>query len=554
MHSRALSTLRILAACLLVPAAASATFHEVKIVEVFPGTVAQPNAQYVVLQAWAGSQNFVNNHSLFFFDHTGASAGSFTFDHNMAVGDNQMKMFIATAEASALFGSLTADLVMTPVIDPLGGKICWDTGNYDCMAWGNYTGASNLVGTPFNTPVGLELGRSALRHLDICMGPTTLENCDDTNDSDSDFFLGVPAPKNNAGESGTLPSSACGNSTIEGLETCDDGNSTPGDGCSAVCRWEPGKLAPTAISVDTPSAAQPLNGILEPGETVPVNTTWNNLGESAVTLTGTAALFTGPAGATYTIDDADADFGTVDPDGFAHCQTDPCYALTVSAPASRPAPHWDTTFSEVLNTYSFAEWTLHVGDSFPDVPNDNIFYKFVENLFHNGVTGGCAGGNYCPTNPVTRAQMAVFLLKAKNGSSYTPPACTGTVFTDVPCTGGPFDPWIEDLAAQQITGGCGNNMYCPDATVTRKQMAVFLLKSFEGSTYDPPDCTGVFADVPCTPGVGFPDWIEELYNRQVTGGCSASPLNYCPDNPNNRGQMAVFLVKTFSLLLYAPPV
>jgi cysteine-rich repeat protein len=554
VHSRALSISRILAACLLVPAAASATFHEVKIVEVFPGTVAQPNAQYVVLQAWAGSQNFVDNHSLFFFDHTGAGAGSFTFDHNMANGANQMKMFVATAEASALFGSLGADLVMTPSIDPLGGKVCWDVNNFDCMAWGNYAGSSTGVGTPFNTPVGLELGRAALRRLDICMGPTTLDSCDDTNDSDADFVMGLPAPKNNAGTSGTLPSSSCGNSAVEGLETCDDGNAAGGDGCSAACRWEPDKVVPTAISVDGASGAQFFNGILEPGEGVPIDTTWQNLGASQIALTGTGALFTGPAGATYTITDADGDYGAVDPNAFANCQTIPCYVLSVSAPATRPAQHWDTTFSEVLSTYSFANWTLHVGDSFPDVPDDNIFYKFVENLFHNGVTGGCSGGNYCPTNPVTRAQMAVFLLKAKNGSGYTPPACTGTVFTDVPCTGGPFDPWIEDLAAQQITGGCGNNMYCPDATVTRKQMAVFLLKSFEGSTYDPPDCTGVFADVPCTPGTGFSDWIEELYNRQVTGGCSASPLNYCPDNPNNRGQMAVFLVKTFGLLLYAPPI
>jgi hypothetical protein len=146
--------------------------------------------------------------------------------------------------------------------------------------------------------------------------------------------------------------------------------------------------------------------------------------------------------------------------------------------------------------------------------------------------------------------MAVFLLKSKYGSAHVPPPCTGTVFTDVPCIGGPFDPWIEELAALQVTGGCGGGNYCPGATVTRKQMAVFLLKSLEGSSYDPPACVGVFADVPCTPGSGFSDWVEELYNRAITGGCSSSPLNYCPDNPNNRGQMAVFLSKTFDLQLY----
>ena len=75
-----------------------------------------------------------------------------------------------------------------------------------------------------------------------------------------------------------------------------------------------------------------------------------------------------------------------------------------------------------------------------------------------------------------------------------------------------------------------------------------MLKTFEGSAYTPPAATGVFDDVP--PGDTFAPWIEELYARQVTGGCQASPLLYCPANRNTRGQMAVFLVKTFGLQLY----
>jgi len=38
--------------------------------------------------------------------------------------------------------------------------------------------------------------------------------------------------------------------------------------------------------------------------------------------------------------------------------------------------------------------------------------------------------------------------------------------------------WIEQLAAENITAGCGNGNYCPDATVTRDQMAVFLVRTF----------------------------------------------------------------------------
>ena len=106
-------------------------------------------------------------------------------------------------------------------------------------------------------------------------------------------------------------------------------------------------------------------------------------------------------------------------------------------------------------------WTLHVGGSFDDVASSDPFYRYIETIFHFGVTGGCGAPGYCPASSVTRAQMAVFLLKAKNGSAYVPPACTGTVFPDVPCTGGIFDPWIEDLADQGFTGGCGGGNYCP---------------------------------------------------------------------------------------------
>jgi hypothetical protein len=142
--------------------------------------------------------------------------------------------------------------------------------------------------------------------------------------------------------------------------------------------------------------------------------------------------------------------------------------------------------------------------------------------------------------------MAVFLLKAKHGSAFTPPACVPPgIFPDVPCPG-QFTDWIEQLFAEGITGGCAGGNYCPNDAVTRQQMAVFLLKAHDGSTYDPPDCVGIFDDVPCTPGTGFSDWIEELSNRNITGGCSTPPPPlYCPTNPNTRGQMAVFLTKTF---------
>jgi len=429
--------------------------------------------------------------------------------------------------------------------------------------------------------------------------------------------------------------------------------STPdGSGYGVVARRR-GVDPAAAIGVDpvvTPLRGPEVagNGVIEPGDTVRVAPAWVNGTAGDLALSGTATDFSGPPGATYTLDDASADYGTIAAgatgtcgspgttrtvnvgqggmnfvdqvsgtststihvgdtihwvwvEGDDHSSTsgpcppctgdgtwdsgiqntgtfdhtfdtdgtfpyfciphdvmmtgtvvvaaNDCYQVTVSAPPTRPVQHWDAQLQEVLNVGVPKTWPLHIGQSFPDVPL-NSFYPFIETLFHNNVTGGCFGGGYCPTNPVTRAQMAVFLLKAKFGSAHAPPPCAGTVFTDVPCTGGAFDPWIEELATLQITGGCGGGLYCPNNTVTRQQMAVFLLKALEGSTYVPPSCTGVFDDVACPSQ--FADWIEELADRQITGGCSVSPPLYCPTNPNNRGQMAVFLTKTFGLALYGP--
>ncbi len=178
---------------------------------------------------------------------------------------------------------------------------------------------------------------------------------------------------------------------------------------------------------------------------------------------------------------------------------------------------------------------------FADVPPSNIFYADVNAVAAAGIVAGCGGANYCPDAPTTRAQMAVFLLRGEHGSAYVPPPCAG-LFADVPCPS-LFADWIEQLAHENVTAGCGGGDYCPDSPVTRAQMAVFLLKAHLGSGYAPPPAVGIFGDVP--PGSFAADWIEALYNDGITGGCSASPLLYCPSNTVNRGQMAVFIVRTF---------
>jgi hypothetical protein len=123
-----------------------------------------------------------------------------------------------------------------------------------------------------------------------------------------------------------------------------------------------------------------------------------------------------------------------------------------------PAVGGSTGFSDVSTSYWAAAW--------------------IKQLAVEGITGGCGTGIYCPGAGVTRAQMAVFLLRSKHGASYAPPAVgSSTGFGDV-STSYWASAWIKQLVSEGITAGCGSGNYCPEAPVTRAQMAVFLVRTF----------------------------------------------------------------------------
>jgi hypothetical protein len=74
--------------------------------------------------------------------------------------------------------------------------------------------------------------------------------------------------------------------------------------------------------------------------------------------------------------------------------------------------------------------------------------------------------------------MAVFLLRARHGAAYSPPAVgSSTGFADVPVSYWAAA-WIKQLAGEGITNGCGGGNYCPGDPVTRAQMAKFLVLTF----------------------------------------------------------------------------
>jgi len=91
----------------------------------------------------------------------------------------------------------------------------------------------------------------------------------------------------------------------------------------------------------------------------------------------------------------------------------------------------------------------------------------INRLAASGITGGCADGEFCPTRPVTREQMASFLSRALGL-----PVSPTDFFTDDEAS--PHEGDINRLAASGVTGGCAADRYCPSVNVSREQMAAFL--------------------------------------------------------------------------------
>lgn len=187
--------------------------------------------------------------------------------------------------------------------------------------------------------------------------------------------------------------------------------------------------------------------------------------------------------------------------------------------------------------------------TFQDVPPTYWAWPSIEAIFAEGITQGCnTAPAFCPAGLVTRAEMAVFLVRAIHGAAFTPPPPTG-VFADVPTTHWAAA-YIEQLHDDGITQGCASSplRYCPDTTVGRAEMAIFLLRAKHGSAYTPPPATGtVFSDVPANYWAAA--WIEQVHSEGISSGCATSPLRYCPERTVVRDQMAAFLARTFELAL-----
>ena len=346
-------------------------------------------------------------------------------------------------------------------------------------------------------------------------------------------------------------------------------------------------LVPASLAVDpSPGEASDGNGILEPGETVAVEPSWKNNATDA-TLEGTADGPYGPAGADYVMADSQSSYGTISSGATGSCDAAAdCYAISVSKPASRPATHWDISFGETLSTGDATTWTMHVGDSFADVPRSNPFYKKIEALLHSGMTSGCGASTFCPTKDLTHSDIFIFLAKAMAGGGSNIPIAGSVQTLDYLCAAGgnslfldvaPTDPYCKHAhylwSRGIINPGSPPAYLLPSQRVERLEMAIWMSRALLWSqlpagsvltlpgSYGPDPVTSRSYDCdPSSPSTHFTDAGPEtggicraahyVWARGIVAGCSGT--KFCVNDFLTRDQMAKFLMNAFPAALNGP--
>ncbi|HEX7058494.1 MAG TPA: hypothetical protein VF176_01405 [Solirubrobacterales bacterium] len=264
--------------------AAQASFHEISIREVYPGSVAQPDSDYVELQMYAAGQNFVGGYGITVYGANGSVAGTFTFPSSLPNGANQQTILVGDSGVQGAFG-VAPDLANANfAIDPAGGAACW-AGSIDCVSWGGFSGSTpSSSGTPAavsGIPDGMALRRS------IAPGcPTLLEVADDSNSSSADLFDVSPSPRNNA--SAIAETTCTGPATTIDTKPADPTNST-----SAAFTYHAASATSFACRLDSASFADcPLNGKSYPGPLGDGNHTFQIRATNSSGFTGATAGYT----------------------------------------------------------------------------------------------------------------------------------------------------------------------------------------------------------------------------------------------------------------------
>ena len=184
---------------------------------------------------------------------------------------------------------------------------------------------------------------------------------------------------------------------------------------------------------------------------------------------------------------------------------------------------------------------------FSDVPGFFWAYAEIEACASAGIVHGYPDGSYHPTEPVNRAQMAVFISRAlAGGDDNVPDGPDTATFNDVP-TGHWAYKYIEYSVTQDIVQGFDPVTYGPAVTVSRAAMAVFVSRAVVGGDDNVPDgpAEATFDDVP-TDYWAY-KYVEYCAAEGIVHGYD--PVTYGPTITVSRAQMAVFISRAFDLPL-----
>jgi hypothetical protein len=112
---------------------------------------------------------------------------------------------------------------------------------------------------------------------------------------------------------------------------------------------------------------------------------------------------------------------------------------------------------------------------FADVPAGAFGFAYIQKLRDLNITNGCGPTLFCPDSPITRAEMAVFIIRMRYGSGTMVDYPATPYFADVPPGAFAYN-FIQRMEEDGITSGCAANLYCPSSPATRGEMAIFVMR------------------------------------------------------------------------------
>jgi hypothetical protein len=187
---------------------------------------------------------------------------------------------------------------------------------------------------------------------------------------------------------------------------------------------------------------------------------------------------------------------------------------------------------------------------FSDVPFNHWAIDYVEAIFQQGYTGGCADDppRFCPDAAINRAENAVFVERALHSPSYAPPTPADRVFEDV-APDAWYAPWVHALYEEGFTSGCSQDplRYCPSEPQTRAESAVLYLRVVYGVDFEPPaPAVQLFTDVPLE--AWFAPWVQAAYSAGLVPPCEyGKSMRFCPGDPLTRAIAAYMVARSKGL-------